>query len=248
MVQVEVYTINNKKLGDISIPESAKVKEIKKEIAKISKLTFDRQSIRSDPRGKDIGDDLQVENLVVRRKIYVKDLGPQIGWRTVFLLEYAGPLVIYALVAYRPWLLYGAKAEGTELSVTAKYEILFYTFLHVYTGKEYFWIALLGEIGNFACHLGLMKLRPAGSTVRKIPVRFRCPFSWLFDIVSCPNYTYEVGAWIGFTLLTSCVPAALFTIAGFYQMTVWALAKHRNYLKEFPDYPKERKAIIPYIL
>lgn len=31
-------------------------------------------------------------------------------------------------------------------------------------------------------------------------------------------------------------------------MTVWALGKHKAYKKEFPQYPKNRKAIIPFIL
>lgn len=40
-------------------------------------------------------------------KLYVKDLGPQIGWITVFLAEYAGPLVIYLWFYTRPWIFYG---------------------------------------------------------------------------------------------------------------------------------------------
>lgn len=44
------------------------------------------------------------------------------------------------------------------------------------------------------------------------------------------------------------VLAGLFTIAGFYQMTVWALGKHKNYKKEFSDYPKNRKSIVPFII
>ncbi|KAK7524989.1 3-oxo-5-alpha-steroid 4-dehydrogenase-domain-containing protein [Phyllosticta citriasiana] len=35
-----------------------------------------------------------------RSNITVKDLGPQIAWRTVFLVEYAGPLLIHPLVYY----------------------------------------------------------------------------------------------------------------------------------------------------
>ncbi|KAJ8923674.1 hypothetical protein NQ315_010254 [Exocentrus adspersus] len=298
MVQVEVYTTSNKKLGDISIPESAKVRDIKKEIARISKLSVERQSIRSEARGKDVKDDLSIENLANTRKVFVKDLGLQIGWNTVFLLEYAGPFIIYGLVAYRPWLLYGAQAKGTELSTTAKIalgcwsihylkRILETLFVHrfshgtmpirnLFKNCGYYWgfclyvafhvnhplftppsplqqaiglaIFAVCEIGNLSTHILLRNLRPAGTTLRKIPVPNNFPLTKLFNLVSCPNYTYEVGSWIGFTILTSCVPAAIFTLAGFYQMAVWALGKHRNYRKEFPNYPKQRKAIIPFIL
>ena len=34
-------------------------------------------------------------------------------------------------------------------------------------------------------------------------------------------------------MMTQCLPVGVFTIAGAYQMTVWALGKHRNYKKEF---------------
>ena len=42
--------------------------------------------------------------------------------------------------------------------------------------------------------------------------------------------------------------AVLFTLFGFYQMAVWAIGKHRNYRKEFKDYRKGRKAIVPFLL
>ena len=42
--------------------------------------------------------------------------------------------------------------------------------------------------------------------------------------------------------------AGLFALAGFYQMAVWALGKHRAYKKDFSDYPKGRKAIVPFLL
>lgn len=66
-------------------------------------------------------DDLTIPNLESLRKVYVKDLGPQIGWNTVFLLEYAGPLFIYAAVATRPWILYGTYSNEPEITTTAKY-------------------------------------------------------------------------------------------------------------------------------
>ena len=33
---------------------------------------------------------------------------------------------------------------------------------------------------------------------RHIPVGNWNPFTWLFNLVSCPNYTYELLAWIRF--------------------------------------------------
>lgn len=41
--------------------------------------------------------------------------------------------------------------------------------------------------------------------------------------------------------------AGLFALAGFYQMAVWALGKHRAYKKDFKNYPA-RKAILPFLL
>nr|KAF6272877.1 trans-2,3-enoyl-CoA reductase [Myotis myotis] len=88
----------------------------------------------------------------------------------------------------------------------------------------------------------------SGSKTRKIPYPTKNPFTWLFLLVSCPNYTYEVGSWIGFAIMTQCLPVALFSLVGFIQMTIWAKGKHRSYLKEFRDYPPLRMPIVPFLL
>ncbi|XP_018609223.1 very-long-chain enoyl-CoA reductase-like isoform X2 [Scleropages formosus] len=107
---------------------------------------------------------------------------------------------------------------------------------------------LLCEAGNFSINLALNNLKSDGMGSGKIPCPTRNPFTWLFFFVSCPNYTYEVGAWIGFTFMTQCVPVALFTLVGFIQMTIWARGKHKMYLRQFKDYPALRMAIIPLFL
>lgn len=58
----------------------------------------------------------------------------------------------------------------------------------------------------------------------------------------------QLGSWLGFTVMTQCLPVAFFTLVGFIQMTVWAKGKHRSYLKEFRDYPPLRSPILPFIL
>lgn len=299
MVQVEVYNTFNKKVGEITVDDDAKVKDIKRQIAVIApKLYVDRQSIRSELKGKDIKDELPVPSLNSTRKVYVKDLGPQIGWNTVFLLEYAGPFVLYWLVSLRPWIFYGNIGKETSLSTTANIALMCWSahylkriletlFVHrfshgtmpimnLFKNCGYYWgftvyvayhinhplftppslimqisgllIFIICELGNLSIHILLRNLRPPGSKVRKIPVPTANPLTKLYNLVSCPNYTYEFGAWLGFTIMTSCVPAGLFALAGLYQMAVWALGKHKNYKKEFPDYPRNRKSILPFII
>lgn len=104
------------------------------------------------------------------------------------------------------------------------------------------------ETGNLFTHLLLRDLRPPGTNERRIPVPNGNIFTILFNYVSCPNYFYEFGAQIGFSILTSCLPAVIFSFAGMYQMTIWALGKHRAYKREFKDYPKRRTAIVPFVI
>lgn len=105
-----------------------------------------------------------------------------------------------------------------------------------------------------------------GTKERKIPYPTGNPMTLMFNFVSCPNYTYETGAWLAYAVMTQCLPGmtspftcsllylipiivsvVFFLLAGFYQMAVWAKGKHRNYKRDFSDYPR-RKAILPFLL
>uniref|UniRef100_A0A8D2ZJB5 Trans-2,3-enoyl-CoA reductase n=1 Tax=Scophthalmus maximus TaxID=52904 RepID=A0A8D2ZJB5_SCOMX len=110
------------------------------------------------------------------------------------------------------------------------------------------YIFLVCQVGNFSIHVALRNLKSQCAKAKKIPFPTKNPFTWIFWLVSCPNYTYELGSWIGFTVMTQCVPVAFFTLVAFIQMTVWAKGKHRSYLKEFRDYPTLRSSILPFIL
>ncbi|KAM8822799.1 very-long-chain enoyl-CoA reductase isoform 4-T5 [Spinachia spinachia] len=113
---------------------------------------------------------------------------------------------------------------------------------------EFLILMQMCELGNFSIHLTLNNLRGEGSRSRRFPEPTTNPFTWLFIFVSCPNYTYELGAWVGFSIMTQCLPVAFYTLLGFIQMTIWAKGKHRAYSREFKDYPTLRMAIIPLIL
>ncbi|GFQ93866.1 probable very-long-chain enoyl-CoA reductase art-1 [Trichonephila clavata] len=303
-MDVEILQGNNSKpvaqLTNLS--GDTTIYDIKKEIHKIKRtLHPNRQALRLDARGKFLSDSLSLHSVEFKsqnKQLYLKDLGPQIGWKTVFLLEYAGPLALYVATYLRPPFIYGADATKPMhpvINIAVACWVFHYSkrlletlyvhrFSHatmplrnLFKNCSYYWAFgffigyyanhplytaptcqmqiygslaafILAELGNLSIHLALRNLRPEGSNERKIPVPTGNPFTWLFNLVSCPNYTYEVMAWISFSVMTNCLPAGLFTLAGFYQMAVWAQGKHRNYKKEFSNYPKGRKAIIPFIL
>lgn len=116
--------------------------------------------------------------------------------------------------------------------------------LQIYLGLAGFVIC---ELGNYSIHTLLRDLRPPGTKERKVPYPNSNPLTAMYNFTSCPNYTYEVGSWVSFTFMVQALPAALFTLAGFVQMKIWADGKHRNYKKEFTNYPKNRKPIIPFL-
>ena len=69
-----------------------------------------------------------------------------------------------------------------------------------------------------------------------------------FELVSAPNYLGELIMWGGFAL-SSWSPAALaFFIFSVANLAPRALSHHAWYRRRFPDYPRQRKAIIPFIL
>lgn len=94
----------------MQVNSSTTIGEIKQQLYKLKKAPYvQRQSLRSEAKGKALSDSETIKSLSLKPngKLYYKDLGPQIGWKTVFLLEYAGPLVVYLWLYQRPWLFYG---------------------------------------------------------------------------------------------------------------------------------------------
>lgn len=100
----------------------------------------------------------------------------------------------------------------------------------------------LFEFLNFMTHKVLMNLRKPGTTERGIPK------GWGFDLVSSANYLWEACAWTSYAVMAKIWGGWLFLALSFGQMLLWALKKHKRYRKEFPDYPKRRKAMVPFII
>ena len=87
----------------------------------------------------------------------------------------------------------------------------------------------------------LIKLRKTGETGYKIP------YGFLFKYVSAPNLLGEIIEWGGFALMAWNLPALAFIIWTFANLVPRAKNHHDWYIRNFENYPKERKIIFPYL-
>ncbi|KAJ5179785.1 hypothetical protein N7492_002995 [Penicillium capsulatum] len=227
--------------------------------------------------------------------IHVKDLGPQIAWRTVFIIEYLGPLLIPALFLFplRPLLYFNfdkplPEPSDLQLLVCALLTIHFLkrefetVFVHrfsnatmparnIFKNSAHYWalagfniaywvfrpdaaaatssnpalvyvgIALFvfSELANLNAHLVLRNLRRPGTTERGIPTGLG------FNLVTCPNYMFEILAWFGVYFVSQLSWSVLLFIAvGGLQMWSWAWKKEMRYRKEFGDKYKKKRTVL----
>lgn len=87
----------------------------------------------------------------------------------------------------------------------------------------------------------LRSLRRPGETGYKISN------SWFYRWVSCPNYLGEITIWIGWAVATWSLPGLAFALWTMANLMPRARAHHVWYQQNFPDYPPERKALVPGI-
>ena len=87
----------------------------------------------------------------------------------------------------------------------------------------------------------LRNLRKPGETGYKVP---RGGF---YRWVSCPNYLGETVEWTGWAIATWSPAGAAFAFWTAANLVPRAVAHHRWYREKFPEYPNERKAVIPFV-
>ena len=106
------------------------------------------------------------------------------------------------------------------------------------------WLAVATMLGcmvaNGCAHWQLRQHRPLRTKT--------WPKGILFQRSSCPHYTFETGTWVSFAAVSgwqySCIA---FCVVGTLILSQWAKERHESYKKRFPDYPKERYALIPFV-
>lgn len=89
------------------------------------------------------------------------------------------------------------------------------------------------------------------------PKHYAIPHGYLYSLVSYPNYFCEWLEWLGFALAAAPIPSLMsihsyqppwiFFLNEVLVMFPRAYRGHKWYHERFPDYPKERKAVIPFV-
>ncbi len=102
-------------------------------------------------------------------------------------------------------------------------------------------IFIIGMIINIQSDSFLLNLRKSGNKGYQIPDK------GLFKLVSSPNYLGEILEWIGWAILTWSLPALAFAVFTIANLMPRAYKNHKWYQQQFPLYPQNRKALIPYI-
>jgi len=95
-------------------------------------------------------------------------------------------------------------------------------------------------INRWSDHI-LRSLRLPGET------GYRIPYGGLFQWVSCPNYLGEIIEWCGWALATWSLPGLSFALWTIANLVPRARSHHAWYRSHFPDYPQQRKAMIPRV-
>ncbi len=98
---------------------------------------------------------------------------------------------------------------------------------------------IIGFVINRRADLILRRLRQPGECVYRIPHREF--YRW----VSCPNYLGEITIWVGWAVATWSLPALAFALWTMANLLPRARAHHAWYREQFPDYPEERKVLVP---
>jgi hypothetical protein len=87
----------------------------------------------------------------------------------------------------------------------------------------------------------LISLRKGGKT------GYFIPRGGLFNYISCPNFFGEIVEWTGFAIMAWNFPALSFAVWTAANLIPRAISHHRWYKEYFKDYPKNRKAVIPFL-
>ena len=108
------------------------------------------------------------------------------------------------------------------------------------------------NVGFFMFIAGFIINKTADEKLRRMrknsPTEYVMPKGWLFNYISSPHYFGEIVEWTGWAVMTWSVPGMAFAVFTFANLFPRGWASHQYYKTNFSEYPKDRKAVIPFII
>ncbi|XP_027556136.1 trans-2,3-enoyl-CoA reductase-like isoform X6 [Neopelma chrysocephalum] len=263
--EVEILDVQSKKQICIvdKVPPASTVLDVKHKFHKACPQWYpSRVGLQLERNGPFLKDSINIQSLAVSSIItlYFTDLGQQVGWTTLGLL-----LSLFTLHQTSSGDIVCSQVFGRAHS-SEKYDKGLCLLLGIHILDRLLhqpptvYSTIIWPQTSFLCC-------PCFSGNKTcFPSPTYNPFTWLFLLVSCPNYTYEAGSWISFTVMTQTLPetdmerrymilffksfslvVGIFAFLMVIQMSLWAQKKHKLYLKRFYPEVRRKAAMIPII-
>ncbi|KAG9483980.1 hypothetical protein GDO78_009736 [Eleutherodactylus coqui] len=123
--------------------------------------------------------------------------------------------------------------------------------IYVATYSEDWYMDIRFQLGVVMFFLGMAINVHSDHILRKLrkptEVSYKIPQGGMFNFVSGANFLGEIVEWYGYAIATWSLPAFAFAFFTMCCIGPRAYHHHRFYLQTFKDYPKNRRALIPFI-
>lgn len=161
---------------------------------------------------------------------------------------------------YRSFIYPLGLAKGKRIPITVMGMALAFNFLNAYLNAR--WISHLGDysgswmldprlwIGVLLFMGGLLVNRRADARLIALKRRgegYQVPRGGLFEYVVSPNYLGEIVQWFGWALATWSISGLAFALFTSANLAPRARTHLDWYREKFPDFPAERRALIPFV-
>ena len=135
---------------------------------------------------------------------------------------------------------YESNPTGTDISISVDLKL-----------NGFFKGGFLGTKRILRCHpikiLGGNSGFDPAPKLKKENKGYQIPHGFLYRYISCPNYFGEILEWIGWALATWSLAGLSFAIWAIANLAPRSYSNYLWYKEKFPDYPKDRKILIPKI-
>ena len=181
--------------------------------------------------------------------IIVDEISLSTGFIFIWITHYFNRTIIYPLKI---------KTKGKKIPIVIVASAFFFNIINgILNG--YFIATIPFESISFTCILigfvvfifGLYINISSDNTLIKLRTNqkgYVIPKGGLFNYVSCPNFFGEIIEWLGFAIMTFNLGSISFLIWTICNLIPRSKAHHKWYKENFENYPKKRKAVIPYLL